>query len=149
MWPTPALGGWVALTMTVEDWDSLMAVNLTGVFLTVQACARRMVRQNQGGRIITIASLAAERPYPQLFAYCASKAGVRMMTRCWAQELAPFDITVNSIGPGIIDTPLGPESLATQTSGSNSSAVFLLVASVPRLILVIWPAGWPALRLHT
>jgi NAD(P)-dependent dehydrogenase (short-subunit alcohol dehydrogenase family) len=98
--------GGLLLTMSVEDWESLMAVNLTGVFLTVQACARRMVRQNQGGRIITIASLAAERPYPQVFAYCASKAGVRMMTRCWAQELAPFDITVNSIGPGVIDTPL-------------------------------------------
>ena len=42
-----------------------------------------------------------------MFAYCASKAGVRMMSRCWALDLAPFGITVNSIGPGIIDTPLG------------------------------------------
>ena len=57
--------------------------------------------------MITIASLAAERAAPGMFAYCASKAGVRMMTRCWALDLAPFGITVNSIGPGIIDTPLG------------------------------------------
>ena len=94
------------LTMTEEDWDTQMDVNLKGVFLTVQAASRAMVRHNNGGRIIVISSLAGERPSPQLFAYCASKVGVRMMARCWAQDLAPFGITVNSIGPGIIDTPL-------------------------------------------
>ena len=98
--------GGPVLTMTEEDWDTLVDVNLTGVFLTVQACAREMVRQNRGGRIIAISSLAAERPVAVLFAYCGAKAGVRMMARCWAQELAPFGITVNSIGPGVIDTPL-------------------------------------------
>lgn len=94
------------LTMAEDDWDAVVDVNLKGVFLTVQACAREMVKHNHGGRIIAIASLAAERPAPPLFAYCATKAGVRMMARCWAQELAAFGITVNSIGPGIIDTPL-------------------------------------------
>ena len=98
--------GGTVLTMPEEDWDTQIAVNLKGVFLTVQACARAMVTHNRGGRIIAISSLAAERPSPALFAYCASKAGVRMMARCWAQELAPFGITVNSIGPGVIDTPL-------------------------------------------
>src|SRR5206468_6215618 len=98
--------GGTVLTMLEDDWDTLMDVNLKGVFLTVQACAREMVKLNRGGRIIAISSLAAERPSPTLFAYCASKAGVRMMARCWAQELAPFGITVNSIGPGVIDTPL-------------------------------------------
>ena len=94
------------LTMREDDWDTQIDVNLKGVFLTVQACAREMVRANRGGRVIAISSLAAERPSGPLFAYCASKAGVRMMARCWAQDLAPFGITVNSIGPGIIDTPL-------------------------------------------
>lgn len=94
------------LTMPEPDWDAVIDVNLKGVFLTVQACAREMVRHNRGGRIIAIASLAAERPAPALFAYCAAKAGVRMMARCWAQELAAFGITVNGIGPGLIDTPL-------------------------------------------
>ncbi len=101
-----ARGGGV-LTMTEDDWDTQIDVNLKGVFLTVQACAREMVKHNRGGRIIGISSLAAERPSAGVFAYCASKAGVRMMVRCWALELAPFGITVNSIGPGIIDTPLG------------------------------------------
>jgi NAD(P)-dependent dehydrogenase (short-subunit alcohol dehydrogenase family) len=98
--------GGTVLTMREEDWDTQMDVNLKGVFLTVQACAREMVRQNRGGRVITLASLAAERPSPGLGAYCASKAGVRMLARVWAQELAAYGITVNSIGPGIIDTPL-------------------------------------------
>jgi NAD(P)-dependent dehydrogenase (short-subunit alcohol dehydrogenase family) len=98
--------GGSVLTMTEEDWDIQSDINLKGVFLTVQAAARAMVRQNRGGRVITIASLAAERASGPLFAYCATKAGVRMMSRCWAQDLAPFGITVNSIGPGIIDTPL-------------------------------------------
>ncbi|MGE5596233.1 MAG: SDR family NAD(P)-dependent oxidoreductase, partial [Hyphomicrobiales bacterium] len=101
-----ARGGSI-LTMTEEDYDTQMDVNLKGVYLTVQVCARAMVRGNRGGRIITISSLAAERPNPGLFAYCGSKAAVRMMTRCWALDLAPFDITVNAIGPGVIDTPLG------------------------------------------
>ncbi len=95
------------LHMSEDEFDTQIDVNLKGVFLTVQTCAREMVKQNTGGRIITIASLAAERPSPFMFAYCASKAGVRMMSRCWALDLAPFGITVNSIGPGIIDTPLG------------------------------------------
>lgn len=95
------------LHMSEDDFDTQIDVNLKGVFLTVQTCAREMVKQNKGGRIVTIASLAAERPAPFMFAYCASKAGVRMMSRCWALDLAPFAITVNSIGPGIIDTPLG------------------------------------------
>ena len=105
--PNAGIGrGGSILTMTEEDWDTQIDVNLKGVYLTVQALAREMVRHNNGGRVITIASLAAERPSANLFAYCASKAGVRMMTRCWALELAPFGITVNSIGPGIIETPL-------------------------------------------
>ncbi|OAI39874.1 hypothetical protein AYO38_06785 [bacterium SCGC AG-212-C10] len=99
-------GGGV-LTMTEEDWDLTNDVNAKGVFLTTQACAREMVRQDNGGRIILIASIAAERAQPAASAYCASKAAVRMMGRCWALELAPFGITVNSIGPGVIDTPLG------------------------------------------
>lgn len=98
--------GGSVLTMTEEDWDTQVDVNLKGVFLTVQACAREMVRHNNGGRVITISSLAAERPSANMFAYCASKSGVRMMTRCWALDLSPFGITVNAIGPGLIDTPL-------------------------------------------
>ena len=95
------------LTMPLEEWEPLIAVNLTGVYLTVQASAREMVRLGNGGRIITLSSIAGERAFPGSFAYGATKASVRMMTRSWAQDLAPYGITVNSIGPGLIDTPMG------------------------------------------
>jgi NAD(P)-dependent dehydrogenase (short-subunit alcohol dehydrogenase family) len=101
--------GGSVLVMAEDDWDRQVAVNMKGVFLTVQACAREMVRQGRGGRVITIASLAAERASAGMSGYCGTKAAVRMMSRCWAQDLAPFGITVNSIGPGIIDTPLAAD----------------------------------------
>jgi len=88
------------LTLTEEDWQRVIDVNLTGVFLTCQAAARQMVEQGKGGRIISTASVAAEVAYPGWVPYCATKAGVRMMTRSMAQELAGHKITVNSIGPG-------------------------------------------------
>ena len=85
----------------------MIDVNLTGVFLTCQAAARQMVEQGKGGRIISTASVAAEVAYPGWVPYCATKAGVRMMTRSMAQELAGHKITVNSIGPGLIATNFG------------------------------------------
>jgi NAD(P)-dependent dehydrogenase (short-subunit alcohol dehydrogenase family) len=98
--------GGSVLNMSEEDYDTQFDVNTKGVFLTVQACGRAIVRTGKGGRIIVISSIAGERPNPGSWAYCGSKAAVRMMTRGWAQDLAPFRITVNSIAPGFIDTPL-------------------------------------------
>lgn len=94
------------LTLSTEDWQAGLDVNLTGVFHTVQSCAREMVRLGNGGRVITISSLAAEVAAPRWSNYMATKAAVRHATRCWAFDLAAFDITVNSIGPGWIETPL-------------------------------------------
>jgi NAD(P)-dependent dehydrogenase (short-subunit alcohol dehydrogenase family) len=94
------------LTLPLDDWQAVVDVNLTGVFLTVQACAREMVRLSNGGRVIVMASLAAEVASPAWSAYNATKAAVRHATRSWAFDLAPFDITVNAIGPGWIETPL-------------------------------------------
>ena len=92
------------LTLSEEDWQAVIDINLTGVFLTCQAAAQHMVEAGKGGRIITIASVAAEKGFAGLVPYGAAKAGVRMMTRSMAQELAPHRITVNSIGPGLIAT---------------------------------------------
>jgi NAD(P)-dependent dehydrogenase (short-subunit alcohol dehydrogenase family) len=92
--------------MSEEDWQTQIDVNLTGVFLTAKAASREMMRQGAGGRLILISSASGELPTASMGAYCSSKAGVRMLARCWAQELGPFGITVNSIGPGVIDTPL-------------------------------------------
>jgi NAD(P)-dependent dehydrogenase (short-subunit alcohol dehydrogenase family) len=95
------------LTMTEDDWNEIVAVNQSGVFYTVQACAREMVRAKRGGRIITMASIMAAHPTRGSFGYSTTKAAVVMMSRCWAQELAPFGITVNSIGPGYVESRMG------------------------------------------
>lgn len=99
--------GGTLLTLTPADWQSVIDINLTGVFLTCQAAARAMVEAGRGGRLISIASVAAEKGFPGLIPYGAAKAGVRHMTRSMAQELAGYRITANSIGPGLIATPFG------------------------------------------
>ncbi len=94
------------LEMDPKDWQDQIDVNLTGVFLTVQATAQQMVKLGNGGRIVCISSLAAENTGQMMWSYSATKSGVRMMVRGWAQELGPHGITVNAIGPGVIETPL-------------------------------------------
>ncbi len=94
------------LEMPLEDWQQQVDINLTGVFLTVQRCARAMVKLGNGGRIVCLSSLAAEVTGARSWSYSATKAGVRIMVRGWAQELGDHGITVNAIGPGVIETPL-------------------------------------------
>ena len=116
-----ARGGSV-LDLSLKDWQDQVDINLTGVFLTVQAAAQRMVAAGNGGRIICMASLAAETTGAGSWAYSATKAGVRMMVRGWAQELGVHGITVNAIGPGVIDTPLA-HGLAGDEGGPIRTAL--------------------------
>lgn len=104
-----------------EDWEAVIKTNLTGVFLSCQAAGRQMAQQGHGGRIITTASLAAVRPAPMMAAYHSAKAGVKMLTEVMALELAPHRITVNSIGPGLIDTPLTAPLM--QAMGDRGSGI--------------------------
>ncbi|HXW84679.1 MAG TPA: SDR family NAD(P)-dependent oxidoreductase [Candidatus Binataceae bacterium] len=90
----------------LADWRRVLEVNLDGVFLTDRAVARAMVKAGKGGRIVNIASGAAKLPTPGVGEYSVSKAGVWMLTKVLAQELAPHKITANAIGPGFIDTPM-------------------------------------------
>ncbi|MBI2766077.1 MAG: SDR family oxidoreductase [Chloroflexi bacterium] len=114
--------GGTVLEMSLKDWQDQVDINLTGVFLTVQAAAREMVRLGNGGRIICMASLAAEVTGAMSWSYSATKAGVRMMVRGWAQELGQYGITVNAIGPGVIDTPLA-HGLAGDEGGPIRTAL--------------------------
>jgi len=93
------------LNTTLEEWERVLKVNLTGVFLCSQAAARVMARQG-GGRIINLASLSGQRGGTGRAAYGASKAGVSMLTRVLAVELAPHGITVNEIAPGPVNTEM-------------------------------------------
>ena len=90
----------------VEYWERVLAVNLTGVMLTNRAAAKRLIAQNEGGAIVNISSGAAKVPMPGSAEYSVSKAGVWMLTRCLALELAPHGIRVNTVAPGVIDTPM-------------------------------------------
>ena len=96
--------------MTLESWQKVIDVNLTGTFLCCQAAVRSMMARHWG-RIINIASIASRyAPWPREFDgaynYSASKAGVVAMSRRLAVELAGFQVTVNCISPGLLITPL-------------------------------------------
>lgn len=94
------------LKMTEEDWDRTIDINLKGYFLCAQAAAKAM---NEGGAIVNIASVAMGQQgigFQNLVHYCASKGGIAGMTEAMALELAPKNIRVNAVSPGIIDTKM-------------------------------------------
>ena len=94
------------LDQSVEDWQRVMDVNLTGVMLVNQAAAKAMIDSGIQGTIVNIASVAAKVPLRGGVDYCVSKAGVWMLTKAFALEMADYGIRVNAIGPGFIETPM-------------------------------------------
>ncbi|QIQ87180.1 SDR family NAD(P)-dependent oxidoreductase [Erythrobacter sp.] len=92
---------------TAEEWDKVIAVNLSGAFYGTQAAARAMVERGKGGRIINIASQAAKSGFPHLPAYVSSKHGMVGLTRASAVELGAHGITVNAVCPNHVTTGLG------------------------------------------
>jgi len=99
-------GGAPFLELTDERWDSVIAVNLRGVFLCNQIAGRQFVRQGDGGAIVNTASILSARANPTTAAYSASKAGVVSLTHSAAAALGPFGVRVNAIGPGYIETQM-------------------------------------------
>jgi NAD(P)-dependent dehydrogenase (short-subunit alcohol dehydrogenase family) len=96
------------LDMSPEEFQRIQDTNVTGVFLTAQAAARAMVKQGQGGVIITTASMSGHiiNIPQQVGHYCTSKAAVIHLTKAMAVEFAPHNIRVNSVSPGYIRTEL-------------------------------------------
>jgi len=94
------------LDLELATWNDVLATDLTGPFLNAQVAARRMIEQGRGGRIINISSVHEHVPRHGAAAYCAAKAGLGMLTKCLALELAEHGILVNSVAPGEIATPM-------------------------------------------
>ena len=89
-----------------EDWNKVMGVNLTGVFLCCKVVARHLMKRNEGGKIVSLASRAGKIGRPGHAAYSASKFGVIGLTQSLALELAPYNINVNSVCPNLLPTGL-------------------------------------------
>jgi NAD(P)-dependent dehydrogenase (short-subunit alcohol dehydrogenase family) len=96
------------LELTEEEWDRTLNINLRGYFLCAQAAAKEMIKK-KSGVIVNIASVAmgqVGKGMAQIVHYCASKGGIVAMTEALAVELAPYNIRVNAISPGAIETPM-------------------------------------------
>jgi 3-oxoacyl-[acyl-carrier protein] reductase len=106
------------LRMKLEDWEQVLATNLTGVFHCTQAALRPMLKQ-RGGRIVNVTSVVALTGNPGQANYAASKAGVVGFTKSIAREVASRSITVNAVAPGFIDT----EMTAAMTDKAREAVV--------------------------
>ena len=103
------------LEHSLEHWDETIAINLRGTFLVCQAAARSMVDRGCEGRIVNVSSITAVASARDEVAYDASKGGVEALTRAMALDLAPYRITVNSVAPGWIRTPMVESAMTPET----------------------------------
>jgi NAD(P)-dependent dehydrogenase (short-subunit alcohol dehydrogenase family) len=98
------------LDLAEADWDWMLDVNLKGCFLVGQAVAAAMKARGYG-KIINVSSVAAGAPAMRMTAYCVSKAGLTMLTKCMALELARYGIRVNTLAPGLTRTDINRKDL--------------------------------------
>lgn len=111
--------------ITEQDYDAVLNVNLKGVFFITQAFVKHRMQAKSAGKVINISSVHEDLPFPGYSSYCASKGGVRMLTRNWGIELAPLGITVNGIAPGAIETPINKKLM------ENKQQLNALLENIP------------------
>lgn len=129
-----AIGPSPVIQMAEEAWRRTLEINATGTFLCCKLALPLMIDGGRGGRIVNMASVAAERPKPYVAAYAASKAAIVALTRSLAQETATFGITVNAVLPGDVDTVLkqwGLQLEAMVTGQPYEQVLASAVAKVP------------------
>ena len=102
---------------TLEDWDRMMNINLRSIFFMMQRCIPLLERTE--GNIVNVSSVSGTRAFPNVLAYCVSKAGVDQLTRCAALELAPKKIRVNAVNPGVVVTDLHKRGGMADTDYEN------------------------------
>lgn len=85
---------------TLDDWDKMFDINLRSLFFMTQKCIPHLEKSK--GNIVNVSSVAGTRAFPNVLAYCVSKAGVDQLTRCAALELAPKGVRVNAVNPGVV-----------------------------------------------
>jgi NAD(P)-dependent dehydrogenase (short-subunit alcohol dehydrogenase family) len=104
------------LDVTETEWDSVLDLNLKAVFFLNQTVVKTMIEKKVKGRIVNISSTASEVARPGVAHYCSSKAGLKMLTQVMALELAPHNIRVNALGPGLVETETLLNTLTTETA---------------------------------
>lgn len=107
--------------LSTGEWDRDLRINLNGAFYMAQACAVRLLRSGLTGRIVFVGSWAAHAVHTRLPAYCVAKAGLRMLSKCMALELAPHGILVNELAPGYVDAGLSGRIFDAQPELRESS----------------------------
>jgi glucose 1-dehydrogenase len=108
--------------VTADQWAREIQVNLNGAFHMAQAGARRLIEQTKPGRIVFIGSWAAHAAHPHIPAYCVAKAGLRMLCKCMALDLAAHDILVNEVAPGYVDAGLSAHVWAKDAGAKERAA---------------------------
>jgi len=102
------------LDVSQENWQKHIDINLTGCFNVCQAAARKLVAGGTHGRLILTSSWVGSIPWPEIAPYTVSKAGVDMLTRSMARELAQYGIRVNAVAPGIVKAGLAGRQLVEE-----------------------------------
>jgi NAD(P)-dependent dehydrogenase (short-subunit alcohol dehydrogenase family) len=113
------------LEVTTEQWQAHLDINLTGCFNVGQVAARMMVERDRPGLVLFTGSWVGEIPWPEIGPYCVSKAGVRMLARSMARELAAHGIRVNVVAPGIVHAGMARRQYETDPAYARRASVVI------------------------